>query len=744
MIILSRKIFLFFFLLILCPFIYADYERVGDNDFYGGIISPDMRAGDIATPVSYTLPSNTGTPLVSDVDGDGVFEYVALTPTSVRVLSYNETSGLIDSEATYTHGCNVSYTGMSNLAITDFNSSDSYKDIVLVCYKDHNTNEIMFLQWNTNTFNLNHTPTTTIGADLTSNFQLACDDTSANPRCFLVGDDGGLQNPSDTYGVAFNYTKLGSQVLFYSKASSYTCPPYNNFVSVAQMDDDNIKEFVFSILNYYSGNVESYVFIADVTNTLVVSEGLQFETNEPYYTGFSDCAHYLDYARVVTSPTVSDWDGDNINEFALGVMETSSTYRMYVYDTDGVQLNSFPLLARSGRILSNVFPANIIYDTIQVNDACMLAWDSTSSELDLMCGNKGSSGFDNEVFSITLNNDVNLTNNINDTHMHMMTVDASDNTVDGNDLDEILTPWGIMAPVYNSFIPFTDNTLSRIIDFETSKSGSWVGDDTDSDGYSELVYMTDSRLYYIDDTYVNRRPYTLNVTIKPCSPIKVNESIRVSFEAFDYDDNTVYANVSLYIENDNVYNFPTQNVSGATSEGAEFYFFKEYGANLTGTYRLNIRIWDNESDNPIILEYTFTVATEGNLYEDCERVIGVTPPEGTGYISESENENATTTSDVTGNALDQMTNTFYDNTGLGSTIFWLILMLMVGAGVLWGTYNYPTPMSFSLIGLTEIVMFIIGVKLGYISSGVLWTMIIFGVMVVGGLVGKRFFLQSGG
>jgi hypothetical protein len=185
-----------------------------------------------------------------------------------------------------------------------------------------------------------------------------------------------------------------------------------------------------------------------------------------------------------------------------------------------------------------------------------------------------------------------------------------------------------------------------------------------------------------------------------------------------------------------------QNTSFTTNSSAGTTFPFSFIANVTTANSL-LRVEARDTGNPDDLDVItrgFTVSTSGAVF-------------GESSCTESFEEGEPSGENATGVSMDPVLD---DNsavtvvrevqtyTGLGSTVIWILLTLLIVI-VLWvNTDHAHHPMVMGLIAFVVTAMFYVGVKLQFIPTSAVITIGVVGLIVVGLWVSRMFFHPSGG
>jgi hypothetical protein len=280
----------------------------------------------------------------------------------------------------------------------------------------------------------------------------------------------------------------------------------------------------------------------------------------------------------------------------------------------------------------------------------------------------------------------------------------------------LVTPYGIFALDQDPVI----NVLNLI--FEAPKSnGVILMSDVEKVGRDDMLIMTATNLWYIDDGFTNSPGLIGTGTVNPCldSTWKINTSVNVNVAVNDVDSDTVQARVFLYYNS--VYE---QLINWTTAAAAGTTFNFAFIANQTigsGTIRVEGR--DTENPGTVdTLDLTFSVASNGNVFGDC-----TTDFQGDSVTAAEEAESPARETDLNDNGINNAVNDMSDDSGLGSDIIWVLIMVGAAATIaitLFSEKNIAWQGILIIIGVFEIGLFYIGVKLKYFSIGDLISLLV--------------------
>lgn len=767
----KKTILIILFLVLLAPNILAslkEYNQLGGNNSYyqsdtgvaSGFFSNPTKSG--VTTDSEILTSPQFIPLIDDLDGDGINEIVVVDSNTFKLFhSTNGDISLIESEAG-----NVS--GFPTFMIYDIDE-DGYKEILAT---SSGVGAIDILEYNGTSFHrqVSHNMLTSNGGGI-----INCKDTE---NCAVVYSNSfGTGGTAIISGMFFNSTTTGAVTQFASDGSNTNdgyCFSRQPTLVVADYDDDAEDEYIFTYMHFaQSGGADPsdtrHIVIFEVNDTNIVKSEvnitLQFGQDWSDFdtTGCND--NVKDYGGKFTNPLVFDAIiGGNL-ETIVGIMKDDDEFVMYSYDSIGTIIDRHPdILDADGRIVSNVIRANAFTDTGNT-DFCVLGFRDVEQDLDLLCSKLMGSGQDDEEYNFDLHIGQDIdgnTNGLNNVYNISTTfglftnmihaVEHKSVTETGDARSEILTTYGIFEIDQNLIL---DDELLLI--YENPKTdGAILSVDVEKNGREDLVFMTSTNLWYIDDGFTNSGADISDIEFNPCytSTWKQNTTVEIGIVASDTDGDKV--SVRAYLYNNNVSGIAhdsgwSANVTSGTTVTFSF------TANLTTSSDV-VRIIARDTGQPSLIDEelrSMSVATNGVEFGDItcsETGLGdtnVTPSPNPRFCSNDNdcltgfvcviNECVVNPDPQANNTFDQTVTRISNASGLGSMLVWVLIMLII-AIVLWmqlGEKNPTTTMG--IIAFLEVGMFIIGVKLGYIPFGILLVLVIGGVISMAMWIKKTFF-----
>lgn len=534
--------------LVLVPLVFGntEYSVVGgnDSDFVLGLgfFNSALPSYDTYTR---SITRDSGVPLVSDLDGDGVNEIVVLDSNTVR-LYHGKTLDIVDSLNVDSGFASNSFYGVFNI------DGDSFNEIILV---GRLNNTIAIFEYNGTSFREEYNFVHQMGEhSLGGDRYFNCRE--SDKLCLLVGSPytrSHASTPARIYIQWFNSSGVSSYYTVESSIYEVMCSPQIPVVSIKDYDNDGSEEFIFS---YIEGG---YSGVNDGINIVYVDKNSSFGYTVENHIEFSTGADLVgnnvnddcvteNGAKYFTSPLVFDIDGSSSNglETVVGVHVQSDEFKMYSYNSDGSFLDDYPeILHADGVIVSNVMRFNSHTDTGR-EDFCVLGYENVERQLDLICASEQSGDFpETHEFFFSLGSFYNVSGSYGNWERIAHAVQHSTVTTDGNNLDEVLSSYGVFDLEYHTF-PIPDEI---VLIFENPKSNAVVlSVDVERVGREDLLAMTSTNLWFIDDKFTNAPATISQYYVDPCidNTWKVNTSVEVRITAVDPEGDDVNVSAVLY------------------------------------------------------------------------------------------------------------------------------------------------------------------------------------------------------
>ena len=684
-------IFLFFIILLSISALGVnEYTRLGEDNFKqatglwnSGQTNDCLNTTGI-TCSSRALSSPEYVPLVADLDDDGANEIIVLDGTAIKLYENSDLDIVDTLVLSFTPVYMIAYdidgdnyteiiaSGASSLVITEYNGTSFH---------------------NQSSFNL---PAVSQG---TPHIILGCAGTN---NCLVARESrqsGGTPGSGSILVSKFNSSQITISSSVHTSANNLpACFSHNPIMEIKDYDGDGINEFIFSIgdpngdkllIKYIdSENISSMQTDRTITNTDADFTGLNCGEN-----GLSGR---------FTNPLVANLDGapGNNMETIIGYMIDSDEFNMKSYYKTGGVISTHPdIFDADGVLISNLFLADAFEDTGKV-DFCVLGYDAPDNEIDLLCSSletQETQGDREHTYSTAT--DVNITGGyflaVHSSQQY--TKDSTSPKGEVSDLDEIITPYGVFSMDWSSDL--TGGSLT--LEWDNPKTEAFVSAvDVEGTGLSDLLLLTSTRLWYINDNFENSNAILQRLRTNPSISytIRTNETVSVEIYCYDADGDSVQAKITSYEGESN------EQDSGWSSDFTS-------GSSVALTFEANkttalsnliIQCRDNANFNASTnTSYTFSVSPNGIQVGDAIF--------DTGDIEEETEEEADETE------LEEQAEGFFSGFGLdlnsaGKAVIWLVLMLY--AGVVLGSHNV-NPAGI-LVG--EMGMLLIGSMIGFVPG----------------------------
>lgn len=742
-----KKFFLFLFVILIVVIgVSADYKETGNND---GYFRQDAGAWTSLTYDSeeytiYTKPVGTTFmhPLVADFDADGHNEIMVMGGNVIKLYE-NTTLDPLDG---YSTGC----TNYSNIIAYDIDG-DTKQEIIYAC---QNIAHLYILDYDGSTINLQ---TDLNIADLdyyrTGNGEgemvIKC---RAVDECLLMFTKFGVAQKTGSvacpriYGMGFSSTTNGTETLLAQadNCNEFTlfCMPYIRAMGMGNIDLVGGLDFSMSFFEMVSGGDDEMIRVvyANLTGGLdvdVIAEGSMTMPAINLDNNGARCDTQR-YGRYVSAPLTYNFDLNTGLETVVGYNEDTDEFVMTMFAADGSAIDTYPeIFQADGLIISNPIRANIFTDTSAV-DFCVMGYDDTSEELDLLCASASTGETPQTREFKGASPGYNLSKHYLSYETMVHAAQQKSDTTDGTNLDEIVMSFGTYSVDWNSVYETQLGANILYLDLEFLNligSGSLHSIDYQGNGYADLIALTDTNLFYIDDGLENE-PAILTYLYSdppPGTVWKQNTTVEMRMQVTDPDGDDVRAIAELYYGDNNYMN---SSWSSYLPSGTIFSF--TFTANETisngimrfiGTDTVNNATWAIDSRS-------FSVALQGLEYGDSQWE----------YYPGAAEENVTTEVDIrSNNTITETVVAMAENTGLGTTLTWILLMFVVGLMIyFWGSKSNDFTSPLITMGILEGLMLIMGIILGFISFAVVLVVIVICGLIFGVWLSRKFTGSSSG
>lgn len=746
----------------LIPLVYANYPQVGNGtlDFrlesgnFNSVITTD-------DAVTRTITARSLPPLSTDLDGDGIEEIILFDSGTVKIYQ--------NSDLTAVTGFTSPCTYVSNMITFDIDG-DSQTEIIFACeereavYMLNFTYPTLEQKYNLTLKNLEHTTSDDRGEII-----VQCGSTD---NCVLVFTDRSdiqttVSNNWRLIARGFNSTSIGASDLVLQEGCAGACTgsqgvfcmPFIPVISYSDFDADGTSEYIFSVLIAVDDNEDSQYLIeaVSVSSALAVTEDLAIsqDTFEKSYGGTERCSTN-NINKYVTATLVSDFTLDTGEEIVIGYMQDTDEYKIHLWKANGDFIDDYPEVSQAdGVILSNPMILNALGDNNK--DFCVFGYESADQELDLLCGSESNAhislgiSYESIEYKYDYTGMFNISTSFQAYENLAHAVQTSSETTSSShlgqnniNLDEVLTSYGVFSldPDDNFGTLEVPPRRSLVLIYQMPVDHlAPIMSDAENVGLADIIGVSSTNLWYIDDGFSNEGAQIDGYVINPCidGVWKQNTSVGVQITVVD-DSNLddVSARATLYYGSTKN---RTSGWSANTTSGTTFQFF--FTANDTissGSLLLEGRDTENEDDVDSI-ELTISVGANGVEFGDCTTTAEDLIASGTlSTTNETEVVDA-----VQNNSITQTVNASARYTGLGTTLMWLLFMAVATSLIL--LMNKERGEDMHIRGIVAIfvgvIMLIIGVKLQYLSFALISTMVII-TLVLGGIwIGRKIFNQSG-
>jgi len=710
------------------PYLSNDNEFLMGDGFYTDF--PSL----ITSPQVSSSPAIVSDfmPLIEDLDGDGQSEIIVIDSTSIKLYHYSSSpSGAL----TLIDGQSLTSVG-NDIFMTTFDiDGDNQSEIIAGSDNDN----IHILHYNGTSLTEN---TISLGGNKNNgDVMIRCGQVNECVIVYNEYDQSFYNVGADIKITAFNSTALITTydiqtlpVIASTNRNKQFCLPYNRHIEYKDYDGDGQSEYIFTYA-YVSENTldtrAGYLRWMSFNGSTFTSEGAIARTSSAFYypTGAFSCDSEL-FGKRISSPISFDFDGVGSNDMeTIFAMNDDSTteYKLFAYESDYSVLGltgEFPeLFLADGVILSNPVRMNAFTDSGSV-DVCVLGYDDIDEEIDLLCASKqrtGTFSLESDEFAF----DYTGYENISTDYMSMQNIIHGANFKQSNSNDELISSLGIFE------IDFSGTNELLLLYENPSHPSVLLPLDYENVGRDDLISLTDTRLYYIDDAFTNTEAEASKICFNPSNDgtIKLNATFEIKVTTFDYDGDDVSTRAIVY------YGEASENASSWTS-------YSTQGETETFTFTLDtitsgstIRVETKDAVDPNATnsyEYTFSVGSSGASFGDssiCYDLV-TTATDNATTISEAEQQEV----------IDELTNAILgkDENGVGGisegylpiiALIGIILAIFFSVEVGRKELNLDSVHAFFLGIVIGVVCFVGFTWLGWIP---LWITII--LLLIGSII----------
>ena len=750
----------------MCPiFAYTDYNIIGMDDGYfaGNSTLASITQGFLTSKYdSYTkaMVSSGEIPFVADLDGDGVNEIIVLDNYQFRLFHNKELTPIIVYNIPTSEE-------VSNIQIFDVDN-DGLKEVI---FSRLESMDIIFLNYNGTSF-FNKT-SLYIG-----NVPIGTAPIPKGDRILKCGEYGNclmVFSKNNTVGsgavqdlgigvLSFNTTGFYNNLTLNAVGTNTKAYCFSQIPSIeySDYDGDGNKDYIFSFatLTNPAVLVTSVYYIQNIQNTLTIKRIINISTGwgEALSVGTLPCRVMNTISDTLiggyfSSPVVfpfQDIDHNNGLETVIGIAVDDNEYKMKSYKPTGstessAYLMQFPSLQDAdGIILSNpikinAFPSSKSGVLDPKTDVCMLGYNKISDELDLLCG---SSLYSYDVGFVSFNNieyfhtgtAFNVSQSFGDRNIMIHSIESKTDTINNNNMDEVLTPYGIFELSLDDGVIIGSCSLNSQCEMNLSWTnpkgdGAIIPVDAERVGYDDLILLRSTNLWYFDDGYSNTAP-TFDYTVNPCinSVWQKNTTLTVTITPIDNDvTDMVSGRAILYYGQ--VFAIDTGWSANYSSDTVISLNLPVNQTITSGTLRLFATDTYDFSGHAVYTDLSVSVGDVGIVNGACITSSTTTPTTATtGNYTLDPNPSDNV---ITGTIDDIDSATGF---GLGVTIWYMIIMLVVGASIFGYVHekygNSSLSLNFAFVFIAEIIMFLIGLYLDIFGVGSAIILIIAGVLTI--------------
>lgn len=717
------------FLLILnslSAFASTSYIELGNKKDFAlgsGVFDADI------TPITFTRSINfpLWSPLIADLDNDSINEIIVIDGNTLKLFQ-NKTLEILDT-------FNLGFTNpnrSSNPLIFDIDGDGTLEFIIA----EQGSDMLQIINYNGTSISGINIPILMTVAD--GETLISCE--SSNSCLMVVSEhsmiDTGTFNKLSVQ--AFNSTNFTGDILTLSIGGPSN---FRNFcfssirtLPFADIDNDGVNEFVLSYLSVPQVSVpfdiNMRVLSINESNSVVLEIGYTADDFGIFRFDTFDSGASCESTHAgtfFTSPYLDDIDGGSSNgiETVIGIMLTIDTYKMISYNSDGSFLDDYPEVTQAdGVIISNIFKANAFTNTGLV-DFCIAGFKDTTNILDVTCASEQTSSIpETREYPLSTVLLYNISNIYGQKHML-----AHSGEHDGtNSVTEVLLSYGVFE-LDNSGC-FLGNCDLNLLWENPKGSSTLISVDLENVGQDDILALTSTNLWYFDDEFTNSPAEIDSYFINPCidQTWKQNTSVEVRITPTDINSDLVRARSILYFGEDNL-TVQDSGFSSFQTSGTTFSF--SFIGNVTKTnanLRLIVTDFVNNNTN-VTQDVSFSVGTEGVVKGDCTTDVDlITVTENITIVDVADEENNTIDTGITNLKND------IGLVGIGNATIWLLLMLLVAYGIWTGgstQKNLDHPIIlFGIVCMAEFFMLLLGLKLGYIGFGTIFSVLIIAIAII--------------
>ena len=688
-------------------------------------------------------------PLIADLDGNGVNEIIVQDNDGIRIYQNKTLDPVLNGYIDYG---SYSWQHDSNMILFDIDLDGSLE---IIYVEGTATNQVNMIQWNrsgiTNTV-------LALGTTISAS-QIGCQMVSGRPVCLIGYANYYISsNAHGLFTMYFNATAKSTTpltIIGYSSNQRLFCTPQIKSMITNDYDSDDYTEFIFSNTLYDTGitTEQGVISIVYPQPNVLLTPNIDGYILQDLYNfasaGSLQCTGSEQFFNKFTAPMVENVGASGEKLIIVGTAVDSNEFKIRSYKADKTYNDEYPDTLwgsdGAGIIISNPMLFKAFPDNTGRKDFCMVGFDTNTQKLDLLCGTESTNWYTQQHVEFLWDVDVNF--NISDSlyypHIISHSVDILNTLVGGENNDELLTAYGTFELYYNNLLCLLGYCeLRKLWANPITTSMSMIPVDVLNSSYDDIIGASSTNLYYFDDNFVNT---PAQVEFGQCNPAcnqvtpkiwKVNTTAQINVKCEDFNENDIVRAKAILFYGDPILEMNSSWSSYGSQETTFTFPFARIG-NISSNNKVAFMCNDNVDNETVDVEISyFSVANFGLEYND---------EISTEYFNSDVNiseEDVTTPS--TNNTIDAVILNASDTLGgVGTTVIWLLFMLI--AGFLPFLYNsqsrtgYDSHTLLIFSGAIEIILFVLGVMLGYISYGIMWTIIILCLGVLGLFIKNKFF-----
>lgn len=726
---------IFLFILFLSSFALAEFQYSSrgsqDKQYHteNYTLFNSLYAGLYGAPVIYSKTLNTNNmlqpPLIYDINLDGKDELIIASGNDIKIYQNRSLQllGIYSSGTEIKEYSAYNYDGERYLVYTTGGAASTASNITI-------------LKWNAITNQLNWSASINTGLNFASNMlSFACDDVTG--RCLAAGANPDVVN---AYSFNLSNSKTYTQAITIearSNVNDIMCFPSIPDITTGDINNDGINEYALSYgeISSIGANVfEVSAAILTVNETNQITTKYDAVLRSPNFNVGSTCASYR---FLYTAPLLADVIEGAALDLVIGVNSNSNEFKMYSYRWVGNSLSFYDdhpeIFQADGIIISNPILANIFEDT-GINDYCVMGF-TTNNATDLLCASDMTSDTPQTRESRTANFTNFFIPQSSTAQNIIHSIQAKTNIENGQDISEILTPFGVYSIESCSIFGNCNLILEYPLTY-TDGIASY-GRLTDKP-YLDLIYTKANNVYVIDDKFINSNAKIDEYTINPCisSVWKQNTTAEISITPRDSDGDAVRARMVLYADSENIQDSGwLGNYSSGTTITASFTAYNKTASGKIYLQAQDIKQPDNSTYDQIIL--SFAVSDDGVVFGDCQTAVSnIIADSVAANVSIGVADEVSLTSNVLTDWADDTAGTF----GLPILLVVLLFFMMIDIIIFIMLHSHPV-IALTSILITDFFFLIIFSLIGWIPTALVITLII--LIIIGAIIYLSYIFNKG-